>query len=64
MHCSHSDFQVSNFMDLTLVMEGPRARWAPEQFRQMKTPKSSEAPGVKRKVQHGDLLLHSAQYKF
>ena len=41
---SQSRFQVSNLVDLTLVVDGPSALCAPEQFIQMKTPKSKEAP--------------------
>jgi hypothetical protein len=45
MQSTHSRCQESSLADLTRVMEGPRARWAPEQFRQTKTPKLREAPG-------------------
>ena len=41
---SQSRFHVSNLVDLTLVMDGPNARWAPAQFMQMNTPKSKDAP--------------------
>lgn len=43
---TQSLFQMSSLVDLTLVMEGPSARWAPEQFMQTKTPKSRDAPGL------------------
>jgi hypothetical protein len=44
MYSNQSDIQVSSFVDLTRVTLGPSARWAPEQFRQTKTPKSMDAP--------------------
>ncbi len=44
MFSTQSLFQVSSFVDLTLVMDGPRALCAPEQFIHTKTPKSSETP--------------------
>lgn len=37
-------FHESSAIDFTLVIDGPRARWAPEQFMQINTPKSNEAP--------------------
>jgi len=47
MFYSQSRFQLSSLVDLTRVIEGPKARWAPEQFMQTNTPKSKEAPGLK-----------------
>ena len=44
IRAAQSLFHVSSFVDLTLVIEGPNARCAPEQFMQIKTPKSKEAP--------------------
>ena len=44
MFYTQSVFHESNFIDFILVMVGPRALWAPEQFEHTKTPKSKEAP--------------------
>lgn len=50
MSSNQSLIQVSSFVDFTRVMLGPKARWAPEQFRQIRTPKSMEAPKLKGRV--------------
>ncbi len=57
MLLTQSLFHISSFVDLTRVMEGPRARWAPEQFIHTKTPKSSEAPDLKRTITAGWLAV-------
>ena len=64
MFSTQSLFQMSSFVDLTRVIEGPSARWAPEQFMHTNTPKSREAPEVKKELQHGVLQLQSEQNWF
>ena len=44
MFYTQSECQASNLIDFILVIVGPSALWAPEQFEHTKTPKSKEAP--------------------
>lgn len=44
MHSIQSFCHWSSLVDLTLVIVGPNARWAPEQFEHKNTPKFNEAP--------------------
>ena len=61
MFSSQSRFQVSSLVDRTLVTVGPRARWAPEQFIHIKTPKSRETPGLVARYSMG--IWHCNQHR-
>ena len=62
IHSIHYFCHWSSFVDLTLVMVGPRARCAPEQFEHKNTPKLRDAPEWIKKLHVGPTVPQSAHY--